>query len=290
LSYPSKSGSADRSSPSQPPDISNYLAQPSEAEQEVRRLFRASETLVICDIGACEGEDSIRFARLFPRARVFAFEPLPANQTLIRANFTRYGVTNAELVPVALSDRAGEASFHVSSGRPSNLFAGENWNYGNKSSSLLPPASTSPMHGWIEFKETVKVRTMTLDAFCAERGLDRIDFIQMDVQGAEQMVLNGARTMLPRTTAIWLEVSDQELYKGQKLRTDIEAFMCSHGFTLGHTVRREIEGDQLYVNTRRIRVWPYLIKHRTRDSLRNARTLAGRTKRAVLDWTSRTPS
>ena len=130
---------------------------------------------------------------------------------------TAIELLTTELVPLALSDRAGEATFHVSSGRPPDLFAGENWNYGNKSSSLLVPAATGPMHGWIEFKEAITVRTGTLDDFCAQRGLARIDFIQMDVQGAEQLVLAGAAAMLPRITAIWLEVSAREHYRGQAL-------------------------------------------------------------------------
>lgn len=262
----------------QPVDISAYLAKPSAAECEFRRLFRADETLVICDIGACEGEDTVRYARAYPRARVFAFEALPANQALVRANLARYGATNAELVPLALSDRAGEAVFHVSSGRPPDLFAGENWNYGNKSSSLLAPASAGPMHGWIEFKEAITVPTGTLDAFCTQRGLTHIDFIQMDVQGAEQRVLTGAVAMLPHITSIWLEVSDREHYRGQTLAADITRFMRDHGFQLAHSVylgEATGEGDHLYLNLRHPRTWPYA-------ATRRLRATAGRIKRALL--------
>jgi len=250
------------------PDLTAYLAHPSEAEREFGLLFRPDEALVIMDIGACEGEDSVRYARLFPQARVFAFEPLPANQAVIRDNFTRYAVTNAELVPLALSDAPGLATFHVSSGRPSDLFAGEDWNYGNKSSSLLTPAQSGPMHGWIEFKETIKVPTGTLDEFCAQRGLDHIDFIQMDVQGAEQLVLAGARAMLPKITAIWLEVSARELYRGQALDADIKRWMRQHGFKLGYATYRGdgIEGDHLYVNLRQARTWGYALTRRLRSA------------------------
>lgn len=262
----------------QPADLSAYLATASDAEREFRRLFHPNEPLVICDIGACEGEDSVRYARAYPRARVFAFEPLPANQALVRANFARHAVTNAELVPLALSDRAGESTFHVSSGRPPDLFAGENWNYGNKSSSLLAPAQAGPMHGWIEFKEAITVPTGTLDVFCVQRGLDHIDFIQMDVQGAEQLVLAGATAMLPHITAIWLEVSAREHYRGQALATDITRLMKRHGFKLAHSVYlgdATGEGDHLYVNLRHARTWPYA-------ATRPLRTTAGRLKRALL--------
>lgn len=270
-------------------DIADYLARPTEAELAFRRLFRSADPLVILDIGACEGEDSVRFAQLCPAARVFAFEPLPANQLLVRANFARYDVRNAELVPLALSDRAGTATFHVSSGRPPELFAGENWNYGNKSSSLLAPAQSGPMHGWIEFKEAITVATDTLDAFCARQGLMRIDFIQMDVQGAEQLVLTGAERMLRHTTAIWLEVSAQELYQGQALDRDLTRFMRAQGFALAHAVylgSETGEGDHLYVNLRHARVWPYLLAQWARRSGGRLRALLGRIKRRLLHPTS----
>lgn len=266
-------------------DLSAYLANPSDAEQEFCRLFRSDESLIVFDIGACEGEDSVRYARACPRARIVAFEPLPANQALARANFERYAVPNAELVQLALSDRTGHAAFHVSSGRPPNLFAGENWNYGNKSSSLLAPAQAGPMLGWIEFKDEIVVPTETLDNYCAGHGIDHIDFIQMDVQGAEQLVLLGAAHMLSRITAIWLEVSRQELYQGQALSRDLTRFMRAHGFALGFEVYRgnpSGEGDHLYLNLRHPRTWIYLAARVARLLKRRVHSTAGRLKTALL--------
>jgi FkbM family methyltransferase len=237
-----------------PPSLDGYLATPSLAEVELGRLFGRTSRLTIFDVGACEGEDSIRYARRFPRARVFAFEPLPENQALMRENLRRYHAERVELVPSALADRAGTAVFHVSSGRPREEFAGRDWNYGNKSSSLLAPAEPEvPMFGWLEFKRSITVPTQTLDGFCASRQVARIDFIHLDVQGAEALVLAGARAMLPRVTALCLEVSDRELYAGQRLRSEMEAFLRGAGFALIGEERREIEGDQFYVNARRLR-------------------------------------
>lgn len=266
-------------------DLSAYLATPSEAELEFRRLFPAAAPRVIMDIGACEGEDSIRFTRLYPQAKVFAFEPLPSNQTLVRANLARYDAKRVELVPLALSNQQGEATFHVSSGRPPDLFAGKDWNYGNKSSSLLAPAGDGKIHGWVEFKEAITVPTGTLDQFCAERGIDRIDFIQMDVQGAELLVLAGAERMLPHLTAIWLEVSSRKIYQDQVLDHEITRFLRARGFALAHEIYLADdvgEGDHLYVNTRQARVWPYLLAQRTRAGLRRLRRVAGKVKHALL--------
>ena len=231
-----------------PVDLESCLARPSAPERFLPKLLGRRPTPVILDVGACAGDDTIRYFRLFPRARLFAFEPLPANQEIIRANFSKYGVT-AELVPIALSNHSGPSVFHVSSGTPPELFSGEDWNYGNKSSSLLAPAA-EPMHGWIGFPDRITVTCETLDAFCKARGLGRLDFVHMDVQGAEGLVLEGAKATLSHIRVLWLEVSNQELYRGQKLRAEIEDLMRRARFKLVHEESRGVEGDQLYVNLR----------------------------------------
>lgn len=234
-------------------DLGDYLARPIPIRRHLDALLWGVGSPVIVDIGACEGEDTIRYARAFPRARILAFEPLPENQAILAANLRRYGVHNAELVPCALSDLAGDATLHVSSGRPAVLFSGTAWNYGNKSSSLLPPASPEPMHGWISFDRTVTVATCTLDRFCVERGVGRIHLMHVDVQGAEYRVLAGAARMLAHTDAVWVEVADRPLYRGQRRREDIERFMMRCGFRLVFELSYGVERDQLYLNAAALR-------------------------------------
>src|SRR6266478_2234566 len=104
------------------PDLTAYIETPSPASTELSKVFSSKASLTIFDIGSCEGEDTIRYARQFPFARLFAFEPLPANIELIRLNLNAFNTSNVEIVPCALSDQAGTAEFHVSSGRPQHLF------------------------------------------------------------------------------------------------------------------------------------------------------------------------
>lgn len=240
------------------PDLTPVLQRPTEPELELPKLFRGSQKLTIFDIGACEGEDSIRYGRLFPHCQVYTFEPLPENQALVLENFKRYQVSNARLMPMALSDKSGTVQFHVSSGTPPSQFLGEKWNYGNKSSSLLPPTDKDPMFGWIEFKKTIDVQCETLDEVCRKNNIPHIDFIHMDVQGAEALVLQGASQMLKNITALWLEVSDRQLYTGQMLRPGIEKIMRDAGFVLVFQSMREVEGDQFYANANDPRTQSYL--------------------------------
>lgn len=267
----------------QPSDIREYLGTMPEQEQAVAGLFGAREPLTILDIGACEAEDSIRYARRFPQARIFAFEPLPENQQLIRANLREHQAGSVELVPVALAEKTGTATFHVSSGQPKEPAAGKQWNYGNKSSSLLPPAAGDPMYGWVEFKESISVPTATLEDFCRDRGIGRIDFIHMDVQGAELLVLEGAGRKLRDVTALWLEVADVPQYRGQPLRGQVGDFMRARGFRLAFEVRHASEGDQFYINLRHPRTWLWLLRLRADKFMQQARFNIGRWKNSCTD-------
>lgn len=230
------------------PEIEGYLARKTFPEIELPKIFNTQDPLVIFDIGACEGEDSIRYARLFPNSRVYTFEPLPENQTLVLENLEKFGVKNAELHRVALADREGISAFHVSSGKPPEKWEGEKWNYGNKSSSLLEPGHVNERFEWIKFCRSIDVECNTLDGFLKNNNLQRIDFIHMDVQGAELLVLKGAGPKISDITSIWLEVSDEELYKNQVLKNELEKFLLENGFVKTHDEQCGFQSDQFWVN------------------------------------------
>jgi FkbM family methyltransferase len=202
---------------------------------------------VIFDIGSCEGEDAVRYTRAFPRASVYAVEALPENVARIRETLETRDVHDIVVVPYAFSDRVGIAEFHVSSGRPPHASPDEDWDYGNKSSSLLAPDLHLQVHPWVSFDRVQSVPVLTLAEYCATAGIGQVDFIHLDVQGAELQVLRGAGPMLETTRAVWLEVESVPLYAGQPLKADVERFMAERGFTLLVDAVRRISGDQLYV-------------------------------------------
>jgi FkbM family methyltransferase len=59
-----------------------------------------------------------------------------------------------------------------------------------------------------------------------------VDFLKLDVQGAELMVLQGAEQTLRRTAVIHCEVEFAPIYAGQPLYCEIHSFLVSHGFAL----------------------------------------------------------
>ena len=238
-------------------DRLSYINHPSPIKQELNIFFNQNDPLIIFEIGACEGEDSIRYSRLFPNSKIFAFEALPENIKLIHSNFFQYGVKNAACYNKAVSSKNGIAEFYVSSGRPEGAIESD-WDYGNKSSSLLPPANHLKMVPFIQFDTKIEIETITLESFCRSNSISVIDFIHLDVQGAEMIVLEGAGDFISSIKVIWLEVSKTDFYKNQPLADDIERFMKEHNFVLIKDTLNDFQGDQLYIS--RIFFSEYIIR------------------------------
>ena len=102
------------------------------------------------------------------------------------------------------------------------------------SSSLLEPNRELLEHftGFAEMLRVVArqpVGTRRLDDVPQAAGAD---FLKLDVQGGELMVLDGAPRTLRDVLVVHTEVEFVPLYKGQPLFSDIDARMRSHGFAL----------------------------------------------------------
>lgn len=235
----------------------NYILTDSPLKKDLLKLFKKNDKLTILDIGGCEGEESIRYSRIFPFSSIYVFEPLPDNQKLVEENIIKYKAENIKLIPFAVSDEEGFSQFYVSSGHPENQPKDIDWDFGNKSSSLLLPKNDN-LASWLKFNKKIDVQTITVDSFLRQNKINQVDFVHMDVQGAELKVLLGAKDYMKNIKAIWLEVAEIELYKHQPLRVDVENFMIENSFYL---VKSNVEGglgDQLYINKKYFKIISFL--------------------------------
>jgi FkbM family methyltransferase len=80
---------------------------------------------------------------------------------------------------------------------------------------------------WGTVIDRIGMTTMRLDDIAE---IERIDYLKIDVQGAELMVFQGGRNMLHDSVAIQTEVSFVGLYEGQPTIGDIDAELRSQGF------------------------------------------------------------
>lgn len=130
------------------------------------------EGFVAIDVGAHLGYYALILSRLVgPTGRVIAFEPMPSNFRILSENIKLNRCTNVRLVNKAVSDRSErfEANFPTESDLPSSF-------------SLLNR----------EGAESIAVDTISLDEFLIGWN-GPVDFVEIDVEGAEEMVLKGAQ-------------------------------------------------------------------------------------------------
>ena len=135
-----------------------------------RRLVRPGMTVI--DLGAHVGYYSRFLSKLVgPAGVVYAFEPNPENRAALRRNLDAPSYSNVEIVPCAISDREDTRKLFISLGHSNH----------------------SLIEGYTEAESFVEVPSISVDAFVAKRGIQSVDFVKMDVEGAESMALNGMR-------------------------------------------------------------------------------------------------
>ena len=219
-------------------------------ESFLAEIYARDEALVIFDIGACEGENSVRYSMIFPNSTIYSFEPVDKNYNRVIKNIEEFKASHVKAFPICLSNERGTADFHLSSGVPNEFKDKEvDWEFGNKSSSLLPPDKTIQAFNWLEFKEKVTVPTERLDNIIKQEFIDHIDFIHMDVQGAELMVLDGSGEHINKILNIWLEVESIPLYKNQLVKSDVEKYLSERGFIRLSDTLDSVAGDQFWSKT-----------------------------------------
>ena len=188
----------------------------------------------VVHVGAHKGDEITTYLKNGMSRTVF----IEANPDLAAGLRRRFAdQPSVTVIEAAAAEKEGRATFNITSM--------------DQSSSLLPLKEHSRLYPKIKVERSIDVRTARLDDLLNEAGVDLgdLDFIAMDIQGAELMALRGAETLLGQIKALQIEVNYQELYEGCALITDLDAFLSRHGFIRvdTQTPYSETWGDGLYV-------------------------------------------
>jgi len=172
----------------------------------------------IIDCGAHVGADSIELARLFPASKVYSFEPVPDLYKALLHNTRKF--KNINTYQLALSSKNGTAKMFISSGDS------------DASSSLNRPADHLADHPGVQFNQELEVKTVSLDGWARDNGIDSIDFLWLDMQGHELEMLKSSTEILPRVQVIHTEVSVRESYAGVTTYQAYRDWLKNAGFVL----------------------------------------------------------
>ncbi len=197
-------------------------------EAETMQLFAdlIAPGSTVIEVGAHIGYISLFFSKLVaPNGRVIVFEPGYNNLPYLKKNTG--GLPNFELIEKAVSNSNGKALFFVES------ITGQN-------NSLLPNYDGFDQNareaGLSSAKKSVEVETTTLDTFARTLQPGSIDFIKIDIEGAEIMALKGMTDILATIKpTMMIEVSENH---GEVFR-----LLDSHSYQLFDANRSRVRLD-----------------------------------------------
>lgn len=170
-------------------------------EMDTKRWFveNTRPDWCILDIGANVGYYTILFSRLAPKGQVYAFEPT-LTEAMLRANLDHHGVTNVEVLKLAVGKQTGvvdDAIFRV----------------------------------WGDNAERQEYPFVTVDGFVEERGLKRVDCLKIDVDSFDFEVLQGAvETMRTHDPYVVVELN-HALSRRQQTNAEAMSWLARQGYS-----------------------------------------------------------
>ena len=189
----------------------NYDQRSNGEQWLINRLapFRPS---VFFDVGANVGNWLLLALSVLPEVEFHAFEIVESTYAILRERTVR----NSRLITnnFGLSDRTGTITMH-------------HFNASNEHTSHF----AYPHHGTYDH---IVCPVRSGDEYMQETGIERIDFLKIDVEGAEHMVLNGFRAALDagKIDVIQFEYGKVNIITHFLLR-DFYEFLEARGYSVG---------------------------------------------------------
>jgi len=175
--------------------------------------------MTIFDIGAFTGGITKTYREMFPHATIYSFEPLPDSFEKLKQLSNDRSIKACKM---ALSDCVGTAKLHVNFDPSCNSF----FPRPNGDIKYYPKKA--------ENTGTIEVKTTTLDHFCDNENISKIDILKLDVEGAEIKVLSGAVGKLSKRAIalIYTEVMFVPHYEGGCMFYELSSFLAKYNYEL----------------------------------------------------------
>jgi FkbM family methyltransferase len=206
----------------------------------------------ILDIGSWHLKQTIELSQIFEFANIHAFEPNPETNKYcvdVLETLPNFVKNRISINKLALSNEIGTLNFY-----PLDKQKSSSTNEGIASLSRLKIDGSLLNDNWVQ--KEIKVEATTLDKWCVDNTVNKVDLIWMDVQGAELKVLQGSISTLKNVKAICTEAGLVPYYEEHSLKKDIDQFMFDNNFIELESAfckttwssDKAAEADVIYVN------------------------------------------
>lgn len=185
-----------------------------EEENCKRWIELARQSQTVFDIGASVGLYSLLAAAVNPNCRVYAFEPTPEVVDILLANIHLNRIQNIVVEAAAIGDLSGDGFLHRRSGTDGRS---EGMNFVTRT--------------WREDSD-VPVAMFSLDDYCWDHGIERIDLMKLDIEGGEYDALMGAQRLLRAKAigSIFLELVEWAANRCGHSTADVKGLLTDAGY------------------------------------------------------------
>ena len=185
---------------------------------------------VVLELGSFDGGDALRFARAFPNARIVTVEADPVRVEVVIKNIAH---THAEVVNNAVCLKDGPIDWYTSKIDGKVDGQGSLYQHSDEYKEKFPHI--------IQNDKCVRVNGLSFENLCDANNISNIDFMHMDIEGAEYDALLSMGSHRPKLIFMEMLPNYFEKVEGGKA---IEKLLASFGYTL---VAR-LSQDRLYIH------------------------------------------
>lgn len=179
------------------------------------QFVNAGDTCI--DVGASLGAYAYSLSQLVgPTGKVYSLEPVPSTYRAL-TTFLRYArLPNVKSLQLGASNEVQSAQIFVpiADGRP-------------KEGHARIAEGSNQQDGRLE-----QVELTTIDKLCEDEGISRVDFIKIDIEGAELLALQGAqRVLAEHQPVLLLEIEDDHVAHFDYKCRDLFQFLKDRGYS-----------------------------------------------------------
>ena len=183
---------------------------------------------IIFDIGANQGQSIERFKKIFDNPIIHAFEPIDFEFKKLKEKYSND--KNIFLNNCAVGEKVQFKDFYITAKTGNSSFnkLKPNTNWLKTRSKQFKTSEQSYT------KEMKLIKMITLDNYCLQNNIEKIDILKIDTQGYEDKVLEGSQEILKKEVvySIESEIMLDDVYEKYFTFNDLEKFLTPNNFRL----------------------------------------------------------
>ena len=197
-------------------------------KQFYKKLITRNPTII--DVGANRGQSIDFFKKIFPKSKIYAFEPTRLFEFLIK----KYKKNkNIKISSFAVHSKKARKKIYYHTFKTRNVLGLSGFYKINKQSKDHIRLNTLKRKDILKnINHSFVVNCISLDEFLIRKKIKKIDLLKIDTQGNELNVLKGSKKILKNIKFIKLELMLYDYYEKSYSISEIDSFLMKYNFKI----------------------------------------------------------